>query len=210
MTKIPQVRIRYAWLLSDAASTVMNEKWGDGTPLRSYDEYAEIARKYEDWWRPYNEQVVKGIGDLLGLTFRQNIIDVNVAPWFSPISNPMVIGPAFETQDDLVNTLSHEILHRLITDNTTYDYDFDFLSEWEGMFGKEHARNTLIHIPVHAAMEALYRDVISRPDLIDLDKKQVASYKAYKDAWEYVEKIGYKKILSMLTAASVKMRKQRQ
>lgn len=202
MTKIPEVRIKYAWLLSNTASVVMNEKWGDSTPLRSFKEYEKIALKYEKWWRPYNDQILKGICELLNLSFRQNIIDVNVAPWFNPISDPMVIGPAFENQDDVVNTLAHEILHRLITDNTIYPYDFDFFTEWEGLFGKDHARNTLIHIPVHAVMEALYRDVLNRPELVDLDKKQTSSYKAYKDAWKYVEKVGYKKILKQLTSAS--------
>lgn len=202
MVKIPEVRIKYAWLLSNSASVVMNEKWGDGTPLQSDKLYEKIALKYEEWWRPFNDPVLKGISKLLKLSFKQNIIDVNVAPWFTPISDPMVIGPIFKTQDDILNTLSHEMLHRLITDNTTYPYDFDFLAEWQTMFGKDHARNTLIHIPVHAVMEALYRDVLNRPDLIDLDKKQTSSYKAYKDAWVYVEKVGYKKILKQLTDAS--------
>ena len=202
MTHIPQVRIKYAWLLSDSASVVMNEKWGDGTPLQSFEQYEAIARTYETWWRPHNDAVLEGICSLLKLEFRQNIIDVNVAPWFSPISDPMVIGPAFKTEDELVNTIAHEMLHRLITDNTTYAYDFNFLKEWEENFGKQHARNTLVHIPVHAVMEALYRDVLQRPDLVDLDKKHASEYKAYKNAWDYVEKVGYKKIIRQLTNSS--------
>ena len=160
--------------------------------------------KYETWWRPYNDQILNGICDLLKLSFRQNIIDVNVAPWFSPISDPMVIGPAFENQDGIINTLAHEMLHRLITDNTIYPYDFDFSTEWGGMFG-----NTLIHIPVHAVMEALYRDVLDRPDLVDLDKKQTSSYEAYKNAWKYVEKVGYKEILKQLAHASASLNLKR-
>lgn len=201
---IPEVRIKYAWLLSDAASVVMNEKWGDGTPLRTYDEYVDIAKKYESWWRPYNTQILEGICDILKLKFRQNIIDVNVAPWFSPISDPMVVGPAFDTQDNLVNTLAHEMLHRLITDNTTYDYEFDFLTEWRGLFGSSHSQNTLIHIPVHAAMEALYTDVLNRPDLLALDIKQTAEFKAYADAWKYVKKVGYRTVVDQLLAANKK------
>ena len=40
MKKIPTVRIKYAWLLADTASVVMNEKWGDGTPLQKSVETA--------------------------------------------------------------------------------------------------------------------------------------------------------------------------
>lgn len=198
---IPQVRIKYAWLLANIASVVMNEKWGDGTPLRSFKQYEEIAARYEKWWRPYNDRILENICEILGLEFRQNIIDVNVAPWFSPISDPMTIGPAFKTADDLVNTLAHEMLHRLITDNTIYPYDYDFLSQWSEMFGDNHAQNTLIHIPVHAAMEALYVK-LGRADLLELDLKQTKQYKEYKDAWTYVKRVGYKEIIDKLTRAS--------
>jgi len=197
---LPQVRIKYAWLLANAASVVMNEKWGDGRPLRSFDEYVAIAERYEKWWRPHNDVILTKMCDILQLQFRQNIIDVNVAPWFSPISDPMTIGPAFRSEDDLVNTLTHEMLHRLLTDNTAYPYDYDFLAEWRGMFGDEHSQNTLVHIPVHAAMEALYHD-IDRRDLLELDIQQTKHQEAYRDAWSYVRKVGYEEVIDKLVAA---------
>ena len=198
---IPEVRIKYAWLLANAASTVMNEKYGDGTPLRSFDAYTAIASQYETWWRPHNDQILTQLCDILQLQFRQNIIDVNVAPWFTPISDPMTIGPGFKTANELVNTLAHEIIHRLITDNTTYDYDYGFVAQWREMFGDDHAENTLIHIPVHATMQALYTN-IDRPDLLELDIQQCEQYPDYKAAWEYVTHVGYKEIMYKLTHAS--------
>lgn len=198
---LPQIRIKYAWLLANSASVVMNEKWGDGTPLRSSEVFEKIAAKYEKWWRPHNDQILQAMCDILQLEFRQNIIDVNVAPWFSPISDPMVVGPAFKTANEFVNTLTHEMIHRLLTDNTTYPYYYDFVSQWREMFGGEHIQNTLVHIPVHAAMEALYNK-IDRPDLLALDIEQTKQYEAYKDAWVYVKKVGYKTILDQLTSAS--------
>lgn len=204
--KIPAVRIKYAWLLSDSASVVMNEKWGDGTPLRSFKEYEKIASKYEQWWQPYNDKIIKGICEILDLEFRQNIIDVYVAPWFNAISDPMVIGPALHNEDDLINTLAHEMLHRLLTDNTTYDYDYDLLTQWHGLFGQDHSMTALVHIPVHAAMEALYVDVLDRPDLLALDIKETSSYKPYANAWKYVKKVGYKKIINQLLAESKQMK----
>lgn len=178
----------------------MNEKFGDGTPLRSFDEYAAIARKYEKWWRPYNDTVMHGICDILELRFRQNIIDVYVAPWFWPISDPMILGPAFKNKDYFLTNLIHEMLHRLITDNTTYDYYFDFLAQWKKMFGKNLAFNTLVHIPVHAALEAVYRDVLKRPELIELDFED-QNDEDYINSWKYVQKVGYKKIIAQLKEA---------
>ncbi len=196
---IPEVRIKYAWLLSNAASVVMNEAWGDGTPLRSYNEYVKIAEKYREWWAPHNDVIMHGMCDMLGLQFRQNIIDVNVAPWFTPISDPMVIGPAFQTQNDLVNTLTHELLHRLLTDNTSYDYEHNFVQDWKEMFGTNHAKNMLIHIPIHACMKKLYLDILDRPDLLALDIKTVERNPPYANAWKYVNEHDYNKIIAKLT-----------
>jgi hypothetical protein len=195
---IPEVRIKYAWLLSDVASTVMNEKYGDGTPLRSFDEYEEIVQKYREWWNSYSSIVLHGICDILQLEFRQNVIDVNVAPWFTPISDPMVIGPAFSSQDSLVNTIAHEMIHRLITDNTDIDYEHDFLSDWKNLFGDTRDWNTLVHIPVHATMKKLYLDIINRPDLYELDMNEVEQNKPYADAWSYVNSHDYHEIIASL------------
>lgn len=197
--EIPEVRFKYAWLLSDVASVVMNEKYGDGTPLRSHDEYEKIAQKYQEWWRPYNDSALQGICSILDLQFRQNIIDVNIAPWFSPISDPMVIGPAFESQDELVNTIIHEMIHRLITDNTSIEYNHDFISDWKKLFGGSHDWNTLVHIPVHAVMKKLYLDILNRPDLIELDMEQLREQQAYSDAWRYVNENNYSEIVDSLS-----------
>ncbi len=202
-TTIPDVRIKYAWLLANSASVVMNEKWGDGTPLRSYDYYVGIAEKYRKWWQPHNDQVLHGICDIFGLEFRQNIIDVNVAPWFTPISDPMVIGPAFHSQDALVNVLTHEILHRLLTDNTTYDYEHNFIKDWKELFGAEHSKVTLVHIPVHAGMKKLYLDILHRPDLLEMDIQTCQKYPAYAAAWKYVEENGHDKVITKLTGLSL-------
>lgn len=196
---IPKIRIKYAWLLSGEASVVMNEKYGDGTPLRTSDEYVKVTEQYETWWRPHNDKVLYGLCNILGLEFRQNVIDVNVAPWFNPISDPMVVGPAFVSEDALVNTLTHELIHRLLTDNTSTDYYHDFLSDWETLFGSDHNKKTLIHIPVHAVMKSLYIDTINRPDLLEYDIRETKHNKPYADAWEYVQKNDYDDIVRKLS-----------
>jgi hypothetical protein len=141
---------------------------------------------------------LRGICEIFNLEFRQNIIDINVAPWFSPISDPMVIGPAFKSQDQLVNTLVHELLHRLITDNTSTNYEHDFIKDWRELFGEEHSKKALIHIPIHAGMKKLYLDVIDRPDLLELDINTVEKYPAYAKAWEYVNENDYNDIVAKL------------
>jgi hypothetical protein len=184
--KIPEIRISYSWLLSGQASEIMNEKYGDGTSLRTFEEYEAIVEKYDKWWSPFGEDILNGLCDILQLEYRQNIIDIYVAPWFSPISNPMVIGPAFHSQNALINTITRELIHRLLTDNTSINYKHDLLTDWKILFGDNHDFNTLVHIPFHAVMKRLYLDVIDRPDLLKLDIDDVSSNKPYALAWDYV------------------------
>ena len=193
---LPTVRFQYAWLLTEAASTHLNEKFGDGTPLRTYVEYVAITKQYDAWWQPHSEKILQGLCDITGLEFKQNTIDVYVAPWFYAFSSPMVLGVTFESEDALVNALTHEIIHRLLTDNTSHDLYHDYLSDWRVMFGDTHSQNTLVHIPVHAVMQKLYEDVLHRPELVDFDKKLVAENEDYRRAWSFVEEHGHQSIIN--------------
>ncbi len=206
MKDFPEVRFRYAWLLANAASVHLNEKWGDGTPLQSAEFYSDIAIKYAKWWKPDGVNILSGMCDITGLNFHQNTIDVYVAPWFHAFSSPMVVGVIFKTKDSLVNTVTHEIIHRLLTDNTTYDYDYDFVSVWREMFGEDLSENALVHVPVHAIMQKLYVDVLHRPDLVELDKKLVADYPDYTAAWDYVNKVGYEDVIIKLRKHAAEMK----
>lgn len=195
---IPQVRIQYAWLLANATSESMNEKWGDGAPLETFEYYKDIADKYAGWWGSQDGDILEDLCKILNLRFRQNIIDVHVAPWFYAFSVPMVIGVTFKTKDRFINVLTHEIIHRLLTDNTTYEYNHDFVALWRGMFGDELSQNALIHVPVHAVMKKLYVDIMDRPGLVDLDRKSVAKNASYVEAWEYVDRHGYDEVVKKL------------
>lgn len=135
--------------------------------------------------------------ELLGLEFRQNIIDVNIAPWFEAFSDPMVIGVAYKP-DRFVEVLTHELLHRLLTDNIQSDYGTDYLKRWEKLFGSNHNMNVLLHIPVHAVYQALFDDVLKMPEYTENDRKAMNEYEDYRKAWEYVDKVGYRKIVEML------------
>lgn len=196
-TKLPKIRFKYGWLIAGEASPTLNDAWGDGTPLRSHEEYFEVARQYEEWWRPNGDKILTAMIEVLGLQFSQTEIDVYIVPWFDAISDPMILGPAFKTQNEVVNTLTHELLHRLLTENTITDYTYDYLSGWKELFG-DLEFNTLVHIPVHAVMKKLYLEDIARPDLLELDKLKVKDNQPYVDAWEYVDKNGHEQIIDKL------------
>lgn len=195
--KRPDIRIRYGYLLSDNTSRYLNELWGDGTPLRPTDEYEAIVATYQKAWHPYEEKILKGMCETLGLNFRQSIIDVYVAPWMNAYSDPMVIGVTF-TPDRFIEVLTHELIHRLLTDNIESRYDTDYVKEWQKLFGMDHEWNVVVHIPVHATLQAVFDDVLSEPNRTKRDKKLCEQWSAYNAAWKYVEHAGYRKIINQL------------
>ena len=51
---------------------------------------------------------------------------------------------------------------------------------------------------VHAVMEALYKDILNKPEEIEEDIKMCKDMPAYKKAWEIVREKGYENILEVL------------
>jgi PAS domain-containing protein len=92
-------------------------------------------------------------------------------------------------------------IHGTYSDNTRNDYRADFVKKWRELFGNEHTKNTLVHIPVHALMQAIFEEYIGEPERIIRDKEMYKGYPDYEAAWDYVEKVGYKKIIEQLRSA---------
>ena len=141
------------------------------------------------------------------LSFRQNIIDVYIAPWFRAFSDPMVIG-VMQDPDVFVDTLTHELIHRLLTDNTAIPHETMLLEEWQKLFGKQHTFGTTVHIPVHAVHKAIYLDVLKDPERLERDVASNKKYEAkdYIAAWDYVEQHGYKVIIDKLQNSYEKLK----
>lgn len=153
--------------------------------------------RYATVWKPYEEKILSAMCELTGLQFRQNVIDVYVAPFHHSFSDPMILATKYES-DRVVEVLTHELLHRLLTDNTTSEYTDNFINIWREMFGAEHSDITLLHIPVHAALQAIFEDYLDESPRVVRDKQMCASHPDYDAAWNYVKKIGYRKIVKQL------------
>jgi hypothetical protein len=197
--RTPAIRIKKAWLLRKNASRYLHELWGKDKTLADNDWMEWKVGEYKKAWQPYEQKILLSMTETLGSSFRQNIIDVYIAPWFHAFSDPLVIGVTKEP-DVFVDTLTHELLHRLLTDNTTIPYETDLIAEWRKLFGNNHNFKVLVHIPVHAIHKAIYLDVLKEPERLERDiannKKHEAE--AYVAAWEYVEKFGHEEITKQL------------
>ena len=196
---LPTIRIKDAWLLREAASVPLNELWGDGEPLKTDDEYAAITKAYQQAWQPFETKILGGMTNILGLSFKQNTIDVYIAPWFNAFSDPLVIGVTLEP-DVFVDILTHELIHRLLTDNTTVPDDALLLIEWRQLFGEQNSFGMTVHIPVHAVHKAIYLDVLKAPERLERDvaNNQKNNATDYLNAWNYVDEHGYQGIITKL------------
>ncbi len=208
--ELPVIRIKDAWLLRENASKHLHELWGKDKKLADDKWMKKRVAEYQKAWQPVEQKILMGMTELLGLSFRQNIIDVHIAPWFNAFSNPMVIGVTREP-DVFIDTLTHELLHRLLTDNTAIPNETLLLTEWRTLFGNNHTTRTTVHIPVHAVHKAIYLDVLKQPKRLERDIADNKRYEAtdYIAAWDYVEKHDYKEIIKKLRKSYNQLSKQK-
>lgn len=209
--KYPEIRIINAWLLREKVSVPLHELWAKKGDKLADNEWMEWkVGEYKKAWEPYEHKIIQAMYDITGLEFRQSVIDVYIAPWFSAISNPMVIGVIYGP-DVFVDTLTHELLHRLLTDNTLISYETDLLPEWKKLFGKQHSFVTTVHIPVHAVHKAICLDILKAPERIQRDIKMCKDHNSinYVKSWDYVNKHDYKEIIEKLKNNYAKLKLNR-
>jgi hypothetical protein len=206
--ELPEIRIKDAWLLRQNASKHLHELLGKDMVLADDEWMEKRVKEYQDAWEPYEKKTLTAMTEILGLSFRQNVIDVYIAPWFGAFSDPMVIGVMREP-GVFVDTLTHELLHRLLTDNTSVPHDTPLLAEWQELFGNNHTFGTIVHIPVHAVHKAIYLDVLKEPKRLKRDIAENSKNNAsdYVSAWNYVDNHDYKKIISQLKKSYLELSK---
>lgn len=199
MEKLPVIRIQYSKLLQTNVSMHFHKLWGKGKEMPTDELMKQKVAEFQTAWQPYEEKVLIGLSELLDLSYRQNIIDVYIAAWFKSFSNPMVVGVMYK-QDIFVDKLTHELIHRLLSDNTSVPYDSNQLLVWKKLFGDQHSRSTLLHIAVHAVHKAIYLDVLDQPKRLERDIAICHKYNAtdYIAAWDYVNKNDYNNIIYKL------------
>ncbi len=197
----PTVRIQYAWLLEKAASEHIRKGLGIDKPLAPPEVTKKRVADYEEAWRPYADRILQAIQDVTGLKFRQNYIDVYIAPFFAAFSDPLVMGTRNEP-DVFIDVLTHELIHRICGDNTSADFLVE--PDWAKVFGSQYTEGTLAHIQIHAIHKAIYLDYLNEPERLKRDIENSRTYNGAEDyaaAWDYVEEHGYKKIIEQFKNA---------
>jgi hypothetical protein len=108
-------------------------------------------------------------------------------------SNPLTIS--FRCKGDVfVDVLTHELIHVILTDNTSQIN----LSKWtEEKFPGITDRKTLNHILVHAIHKEIYINHLKSPERLAYDIEKCQAFPGYKEAWDIVEKEGSGELIEM-------------
>lgn len=146
-------------------------------------------------WNRQEKKIINGLEKVTGLCFLKNYIDVF---FINPDDAASISWPTIIKLDNDINktirTIIHELIHNLMWDNTQKD---NWSLKIQKLFKNEN-RKTSIHVAVHAILEAIYTDILKKPDEIIKDIKETQKWVDYKRAWEIVKKEGYKNIIDKL------------
>ncbi len=200
MHKIPEVRIQFSFLLQDVVSAQLDKVYNPKkSKLSTHEQALEYTKAYQLEWKKYEQNILEKLVERLGLNFYKPVIDVSLADFIIPMSNPLILHFRNDP-DQFIDVLTHELIHDILTDNQYYQIsssDFDLFSAWKNLFETDDF-HTLVHIPVHAILKYIYLDVLKQPQRLkrDIDfSKNLNNGQAYVDAWDYVQKNDYKVII---------------
>jgi hypothetical protein len=191
----PKIRIQRGWLLEETALMVSKqiEFLKEHQKNFSAERMKKIIQEYRTEWAEYENKILPGICGILNLEFLHNIIDVHIVScWTSAMSSPLII-PSYCPVEQFPHTLTHELLHRLLSDNTQ---NVDTYQIRDKMFPSDLTSRTRNHIIVHAVHKEIFLEILNRPDFLSREIERCQKASDYKASWDYVEKNGHLKIIN--------------
>ncbi len=201
--KIPKINIKYNRLIDPIFifycqnnPELKKRGWNDWLPPTK-EKILKRVEGYKKEWGKYEKKILTGIIQVLGLDFKDQIIDVHIVSG-NPrqMSNPLIIKSGFSPAE-FVNSLTHELIHRLFVINELTKIDGQ-LDDFIHSISKNESDTTKSHIMVSAVLKYIYLDVLNEPFRLELNllSSQKHSTDEYLRAWNIVEKLGYQKIIS--------------
>lgn len=195
---LPEIRISFAHLLYSSESKLLADAFGK--PLKKSSFYQEKTRKLQQAWADDKQLILQSLTEILGVDFYKNVIDVHLAPFFRPASHPLILNFSYEDSSHFVDSLTHELIHILLVDNSLYQTlssDGDILNRWKDLFG-ERPVVELVHIAVHSLLKFIYLDVHRDPSRLARDIRICETYAPYANAWRFVDSHDYCTIIEQL------------
>lgn len=159
------------------------DKWAAPTTEQVLLKTRELKKE----WKKEETKILTAICEITELEFKRNLIDVHIVSG-SPrnMSSPLIIS-AHNPTKEFINTITHELIHKLFTDNAKEKV---YPNIFKDMFSDEGV-STQSHIIVHAILKYVYLDVLKNEKMLKDNIKKSEKAGDYKKAWKIVEKEGY-------------------
>jgi hypothetical protein len=189
----PYIRIKNGWLLqgmiTEFLSQIPNHTYGAALDPAAFKALVEDRQAL---WKDEADLILAGMRSITGLEFRSLLVDVYIVQQTNrAFSDPLVIDARY-SGSSFIDTLTHEILHRLLTDNTA---KIDTSAWVKAYFPEIRDAKTINHIMVHAVHEAIYKDILWDPVRLDADIAMCKNSPGYKESWKLVQHRGYRTII---------------
>ena len=189
--KEPKIIIKYNRFLDPIFIGYIKSlpQWKDWQ-VPSSEEVLRRIEEYKKEWKKNEKIILNALCEITDLEFFRNVIDVYIVSG-NPrqFSNPIVIKSGFEPLEFVI-TLTHELVHKLFSDNNK------IVPELLSLFPKE-TPTTANHVVIHAILKYLYLDVLNNEKLFqkNITMSKGHSTNDYQRAWIIVEEKGYKNII---------------
>lgn len=210
--KLPEIRINFSRLLFEDVSKKIAKL--NGWDLKSVEQYREWAEAYRKAWLERETEILSAMMEITDLEFYLPVIDITAAPGLIPKSEPLTIGFR-EKPDKTVYTITHELTHTLLCDNTVVSVygthrGFHLSDAWEKLYGFQDDTAALVHVPVLAVCKKIFEDYLNDHDYVTYDREMLTRYnsESYLKAWDYIDKVGADTIIDKLKKSYAEIAKE--
>ncbi len=186
-----KVILRYGKIEDDMAKAYclngkkLTERASQETDMVFVNQQIKEYRKL--WDELGNDKIFSAIEGMTSKPFPNLNVVVNIV-WAARVTTAYsMMIPVTHDPDGFVITLSHELMH--LSGGI-------FTPEFKEKY-KDETLEARVHIVINAMTEYLWRDVLNKPEYIDIHKERCKKNNAVNHirAWEIVDEVGYKKII---------------
>lgn len=156
-------------------------------------EVVNIISQLEEAWSLVEKNILDEISDILKLDWKEEEITCYIVSNAHGISDPMTVGINDRNLDKIVNTVIHELTHRIFNQEKNIRL-VEPAWDWIKSKYKEENLITQNHIVCHSILKHLYLKFFDA-ERLNQDIARCQKHDDYRKAWEIVEKDGYRKIL---------------
>ncbi len=188
---IPQLVFRHSWVYE------MHLKRPKGSRAVSPKVLRQRIVNYEQLWREIGSKILRELERVTSLRWQEREIICYIITTDTPraFSDPLTL-PAWRNMKFFVNTLTHELIHRLLT----YGAPQRLLSQnWQTLMRRyrKYPRLVRTHIVVHAIHALVLKRLFDEKTL----REEIRSRKnpSYVLAWKVAQGEGYENVVRMLT-----------